>query len=226
MSRLVILVEGDSELSFMQRQIIPALYSRCVGNWSIEPCKIISNVKLHKKGGNISYDYLFNDVSRFSAQKCTVITTFLDFFRLPSNFPGFTSNGCVVDVVEEEMKSDLEARISNLPLFIPYIQKYEFEALLFSNMDGFNYLLDDDEQLSLIKNIIDEFPTPEDINGGQATAPSKRLLSIFNYNKVADSADMLEIIGLDAIYSRCPRFSKWFDKLADIVAQSDRLTAF
>ncbi len=218
--RLIILVEGDSELFFMQRQVIPMLYSRSIGDWSIETCKITSNRKLNKKGGNISYDYLINDVQKFVSQQCSIITTFIDFFRLPTNFPGYTTDGNLIQQVEEAMAADIKSRNPDLVLFIPYIQKYEFEALLFSNMDGFNYLLDDKEQLEKIQRIADTFSTPEDINGGFSTAPSKRLLAIFNYNKVADSADMLEIIGFDAIYSRCPRFSNWFNQLTDALSRS------
>ena len=63
--RMVILVEGESELIFVQQIMIPQLYSACKEGWSIESCKIISNRKLNKKGGNVNYDYLCNDVARF-----------------------------------------------------------------------------------------------------------------------------------------------------------------
>lgn len=51
----------------------------------------------------------------------------------------------------------------------------------------------------------------------QQVIPSKRLLCIFNYNKVADSSEMLTIIGFDTIYSKCPRFSSWFDRLVSVI---------
>ncbi len=85
--RLVILVEGDSELMFIKQQVIPELYARSVGTWSIETCKIITNRKLNKKGGNVNYEYLYNDVARFAAQGCTVITTFLISFVCRKRFP-------------------------------------------------------------------------------------------------------------------------------------------
>ena len=69
--RMVILVEGDSELAFVQRLLIPELYAYAAmgdSNWSIETCKIVSNRKMNKKGGNINYEYLCNDVGRFTAQ--------------------------------------------------------------------------------------------------------------------------------------------------------------
>lgn len=44
--RMVILVEGDSELAFIQRMLIPQLYARSeakgISGWSIETCKIIT----------------------------------------------------------------------------------------------------------------------------------------------------------------------------------------
>ena len=54
--RLVILVEGDSEVKLMNRLIIPKLYEHIVNigitmPWSIEVCKIITNRNLNKKGG-------------------------------------------------------------------------------------------------------------------------------------------------------------------------------
>jgi len=57
---------------------------------------------------------------------------------------------------------------------IPYIQKYEFEALMFSKIDGFEIVMDDDKQLREIRNTIAEFPNPEDINSLPQKTPSKR----------------------------------------------------
>lgn len=216
--RLVILVEGDSELMFIKQHVIPELYVHSTGTWSIETCKIITNRKFNKKGGNINYEYLYNDVARFAAQGCTVITTFLDFFRLPISFPGYTTDGKLIHKVEAAMEADMRKRIPTLPLFVPYIQKYEFEALLFSSMEGFYYLLDEDSQLRRIEEILSEFPCPEDINGGATTAPSKRLMAIFNYDKTADSSDILELIGFNTIYSQCPRFASWFDSLVNVIS--------
>lgn len=216
--RLVILVEGDSELKLMNGLVIPELYKRmsckhCSSEWSLESCKIVTNRQLNKKGGNINYEYLKNDVERFASQGCSVITTFLDFFRLPVTFPGYSADGNLIDTIEKAMEKNLRECIVNLPRFIPYIQKFEYEALLFSDLVGFEYLLDEQEQLDAIKKIIDQYPNPEEINGGSTTAPSKRLLNIFEYNKTSDSYEVLTMIGFDNIYKKCPRFRGWFDLL-------------
>lgn len=221
--RLVILVEGDSELGLMNNIIIPQLYKyitnkNIMTSWSIEACKIITNRNLNKKGGNVNYEYLKNDIKRFASQGVAIITTFLDFFRLPTSFPGYTTNGNDIEQVETAMSKDLKSSIPNLKRFIPYIQKYEYEALLFSGMEGFEILIDDEEKLSQIQAINDEYPNPEDINGGAETSPSKRLMKIFNYHKVGDGEDILEILGFDKVYNKCPRFAQWYDSLLECLS--------
>lgn len=218
--RLVILVEGDSEMKLMNRLIIPKLYEYITNEkittpWSLEVCKIVTNRQLNKKGGNVNYEYLKNNIKSFASQGASIITTFFDFFRLPTSFPRYTTDGNAIDAVESAMQEDVKTSVSNLQTFIPYIQKYEFEALLFSGIEGFEFLIDDEESLAQIKSINDEYPNPEDINGGAETSPSKRLMKIFDYHKVGDSEDIIEILGFDRIYNKCPRFAQWYDSLTN-----------
>ncbi len=53
---------------------------------------IITNRKQHKKGGVASYGKFKNEITRTLAQGNVIITTLIDFFRLPSDFPEFTSD--------------------------------------------------------------------------------------------------------------------------------------
>lgn len=221
MKRLIILVEGDSEIILMNKIVIPYLYGvlGTCGNtevgFSIEAVKITTNRTLNKKGGNVSYTYLVNEINRFVSQGCTLITTFFDFFRLPADFPGYTTDGSRVDEIEKAVELDMKGKIPALPDFFPYIQMYEFEALLFSGIEGFELILDDEAQLKKIQEIIDEYENPEKINGGKDSAPSKRLAKIYNYDKTADSELILEMLGLDVIFGKCPRFSKWLEDLGN-----------
>ena len=221
MKRVIILVEGDSEIILMNELVIPFLYQvlytcgKAEVECSIEVAKITTNKTLNKKGGNISYVHLVNEINRFVSQGCTLITTFFDFFRLPTDFPGYTKAGNRVDEIEKAVALDMKSRIPALPEFLPYIQMHEFEALLFSGIEGFELVLDEESQLKKIQEIMDEYDNPEDINGGTNTAPSKRLTQIYNYDKTADSELILEMLGLDVIYSKCPRFSNWLDELGN-----------
>ena len=56
--------------------------------------------------------------------------------------------------------------------FFPYIQKHEFETLLFADISAFKQLCTDKEYAK-IQAIIREFPHIEDINHGISTAHLK-----------------------------------------------------
>lgn len=86
---------------------------------------------------------------------------------------------------------------------------------MFTNMDGFNIVVDDEESLRELQHIMDSYPTPEDINGGEETAPSKRLMHIFPYEKTTDGEMILEALCIDDIRTRCPRFNEWMTKLEE-----------
>lgn len=211
MKRLVFLVEGDTEAILINKLVIPHLYSLGFTN-VMNAQKIVTNAKLNKKGGNVSFQYLENDVKRVTAQGDVIVTTFLDFFRLPVDFPGFTNDPSRIDAIEEETRSVL-SKYGNV---YPYIQKYEMEALMFASMDGFDLVVEDEKVKTDLRAIVDSI-APEDINGGRDTAPSKRLEKYFNYDKVADGEIILEMIGLERIRERCPRFDQWITKIEKLL---------
>ncbi|MEG2243767.1 MAG: DUF4276 family protein, partial [Muribaculaceae bacterium] len=97
--------------------------------------------------------------------------------------------------------------------FIPYIQLHEFEALLFSNNNGFEYFYD--EIISSQTNkIINQYRNPEDINTTPNGAPSKRILAIKkDYDKVIEGNLIAMEVGINSILKECPRFKSWIDNL-------------
>ena len=51
---------------------------------------------------------------------------------------------------------------------IPYVQQYEFEGLLFSDVDAFANAIDaSEESIKKLLHVRKKFSTPEDINGQQ-----------------------------------------------------------
>ncbi|WP_147162407.1 DUF4276 family protein [Pararhodospirillum oryzae] len=60
------------------------------------------------------------------------------------------------------------------------------------------------------------YSTPEDINDGTHTAPSKRLKGIFppgTYSKAEHGPLIAEAIGIDRMRARCPGFNAWVTHL-------------
>lgn len=217
-NRLIFIVEGDSEVDFVESKLLPYLYSiqgAIEGKWYFNAQKITTNRRRNAKGGNISFEYLRNEVNRASSHGHPWITTFLDFFRLPSDFPEFSTGASDIDRIEEAMAKEL-----SVPNFIPYIQKYEFETLLFTDSDAFIPIIDDDSQLRIITETIQSYMNSEEINGGPETAPSKRLKHIFGYEKVHDSHMILENLTIEQICQHCPRFRTWITRIKEIIRKS------
>lgn len=219
MRRLVFIVEGRSEEQFINRILIPYL-SKKEGLQGIpmHAQQLVTNRKKTVRGGNVSFGKFANDVRNAARSGDVLVTTMIDFFRLPSDFPGYTKDSKKVDAVELAIRQALSPDIPP-SVFLPYVQRHEFETLLFSNMDGFAAVVDDVKALARLENIEQAFVNPEDINGGVETAPSKRLGRIFDYEKASDSFLILSKIPIDVIRAKCPRFNRWLEQLEEGLRQ-------
>ncbi len=213
MKRLVFIVEGDTEIVLVEKLIVPYLV-KLGFTISMHAQTIITNRKQHKKGGVGSYGKYKNEVSNTLAQGDVIVTTLIDFFKLPTDFPVYTPDSTKINEIEDAILADFE----NNPDFVPYIQRHELEALMFSAMDGFDLVIDDVQRRNQIQQIMDDYPNPEDINNLPETAPSKRLKRIFNYDKTGDGQMIFEMIGIEAILDKCPRFANWIETLKQKLA--------
>lgn len=119
-----------------------------------------------------------------------------------------------IKIIEEAFKKNIPDQ-----RFIPYIQLHEFEGLLFSNVDVIDEVLKPyhDSRLQDLRSIKDQFNTPEEINDGIETSPSKRIISLFkSYQKVTHGYQIAQRIGIDAIRRECPHFNEWIVKLGQL----------
>ena len=119
------------------------------------------------------------------------------------------NNSYQIGQIEQAMRDHFESN----PDFLPYIQRHELEALMFSSREGFELVIDDEHGMRQIDQIIEEYPNPEDINNGPDTAPSKRLERIFHYDKVNDGELIFGMLTVEAILEKCPRFSSWIGNI-------------
>lgn len=208
--RLYIVVEGQTEEEFVKSLLAPYFQKE---NIYIYPV-IIHTSKRHK-GGFVNYVHLKNDVNRLlhSQGDDVVVTTFIDYFRCPQ-LPQREKWEVIQNHVKrvEQMECVMSADVSDWR-FIPYIQLHEFEALLFSAIDGFNKYFDKNI-VKQIYAIIGKYDNPEDINSSPEGAPSKRLLRIIQgYDKVMYGNTVALEIGIIKILDKCPRFRKWIGVL-------------
>ena len=215
MRRLVFIVEGKSEGQFINRILIPYLSAKeGLQGIPMHAQQLVTNRKKSIRGGNVSFGKFATDVRNVAHSGDVLVTTMIDFFRLPTDFPGYTTDSQKVDSIEQGIRTALIPEVP-VSLFLPYIQRHEFEALMFSDMNGFSALVDDAKSLAELEKIEQDYSNPEDINGGADTAPSKRLGKIINYEKVPDSFLALSAMSVDAIRAKCPRFNRWVQQLED-----------
>lgn len=212
MKRLYIVVEGHAEQEFVNEILRPYLNS--FGLYDVTP--VLIHTSKTGKGGFVNYDHLNNTVVPLLRTKGNdiVVTTFIDYFRIPTNTPHYEeciklgSNKDIVVKLEQCIDENINDR-----RFFSYIQLHEFEALLFSNNNGFKEYFTE-EQAKLTNAIVNEFDNPEDINTRPQHAPSKRILSIKeNYNKPIEGNLIAIEIGINDIIKRCPRFAMWVNEL-------------
>jgi hypothetical protein len=177
MKRLIIIVEGQTEKEFVEKSLRDYFF-----RYEIYDVRaIMIQTSKGNKGGFVNYDHLKNDITNLlKSEKDIVVSMFVDFFRIPTNFPNFelsqskSITDARIEVLLEGISNDI-----NDERFIPYIQKHEFESLLFSSDEGFSNWFENEWIINELNTIINHYPNPEEINTGSDTAPSKRIIKIF-----------------------------------------------
>ncbi len=103
--------------------------------------------------------------------------------------------------------------------FIPFIQMYEFEALLFSDPVAFAKGIGKQSLENDFERIVGEFPTPEHINDSPKTAPSKRIEQlVLGYEKpIMDNLAAMEV-GLTVMRQKCHLFNNWLERLENLAS--------
>jgi Domain of unknown function (DUF4276) len=219
MVRLYLFAEGQTEETFANKLLMPHLGNLDVFLVPLMVCHARRRGRPHR-GGIRNYEPMKNDVLRFLAQekaRDVFFTTMIDLYALPSRFPRqheadrFRRDPFQrVEFLEKAFADDL-----NDPRFIPYIQLHEYEAILFSDPTGFRFVYDHHEaQIAELQTIADGHTSPELIDDGPQSAPSKRIIDKFpDYAKPTMGPEVAERIGLDAIRSKCPHFHAWLSRL-------------
>ena len=215
MIRLAISVEGRTEEEFVRQVLADYLRRR-----NVEPTPVLLGRarSTGQGGGNVTVERLTQDMVRLYPD-FNAVTSLVDFY-------GFKDKGSrTVDELEEYLHEQIGNRIArswNETRVFPYVQKYEFEGLLFSDVSAFARVGDIGmpKNVEELRNARSQFPTPEDINDNRDTAPSKRIEKVIpQYQKVVHGPLLAEEIGLDTIRAECPRFDAWVARMESLASR-------
>lgn len=219
MRAIYIICEGQSEEEFVNTILRPHFNN--YGIYDVRPI-LMSTSKGHK-GGDVKFDRLkFNIEKLLNREHDVIVTTFIDYFRLKTDFPEFevaqqkNNKYERVNILEQAIAAKI-----NHPRFTPYIQLHEFEGLLFSSDVGFECLTDiPTKNLNVLKAAVLEKNNPEELNDGELTAPSKRLEQLipgFDKNKPFYGGIIAEFNTIRPVLERCTRFNNWVQTLIEKV---------
>jgi hypothetical protein len=227
MPRLYLFAEGATELTFADTLLKPHLAH--FGMY-LHPPVLIAHAKkkgrVHRGGGR-KYVPMKNDIQRFLLQekgRDVFFTTMIDLYAIHREFPALDDVEKLrhlpkqrVEALEQAFAEDIgDAR------FVPYLQLHEFEAYLFSDPSSFRYFYDHHEkQIEALLAIANQYATPELIDDGPHTAPSKRIvaeLPDYEDAKAAVGPQVAELIGLEVIRGKCPHFASWLARLEKLGA--------
>ena len=169
-----------------------------------------------------SYGHLKKDILRAIHEQHVLVTTLIDYYALPSDFPKYAIARAIrdkqaqVEFLERSILEDIHGSDYGTNLF-PYIQLHEFEALVFTGMKGFEKIFSaEDADFDELQRVLDGHENPEDINDGKETAPSKRLKKLVrSYNKVVDGNRIIEFNGIEILLEKCPRFRNWVQSIVN-----------
>lgn len=221
MRRINILVEGVSEQEFVRRILAP---------WFLKEQILVLGIPLRKGGGGkgfSNFEHFKNNVKPLLHEKDEpIISTFVDLYRFPVQSGDPTEEQALkacsaLPTAEakiegfEQLLTDAVEKIKPTANFVPYVQMHEFEALIFSNAAVLDI---EDERIAQKMMEVSAAIEPEEINTTENGHPAKRLELIFEqykrkYNKGADAVDYLELIGIEVIMEKCPRFRNWLERL-------------
>ena len=188
MVRLAVIVEGFTEKEFVNQILAPYLYRRSV--YAYAP-----NLQ-----GNVSQSAVLAEMRRL-ANKYDFVTTMVDCY----GFKGRKQR--TADEIESEIANSCSEHSRKM---IPYLQRYEFEALLFADESAIARCLNLNS--SQRKKLNDSGLPPEEIN--HQLPPSARIKRVCSgYQKILKGVEIAETIGLPAIMAKCPKFAEWVREL-------------
>ncbi len=169
-------------------------------------------------GGISGWQKVHREIRDLLRDNSACVTTMLDLYALPNDFPGFTS----VEIKDPRVRAtEVESAMREVfaagEKFRPYVQVHEFEALIFAGPEVAAQRADDERVGIAIEEAVRQAGEPELVNDNPSTAPSKRLKAVWpGYVKTLDGVNIASAIGLNRLRSTCPHFGSWIDWLESL----------
>ncbi|AKX54394.1 hypothetical protein AKN90_00635 [Thiopseudomonas alkaliphila] len=222
MIRVHVICEGQTEEMFVKELLQPEFSAKSI---YLNPMLV---GKPGHKGGNFKFERLLTDVrNHLLSDRSSYCTTFFDFYGLPASFSGksVATNLADIESKAETVRAALCQALAEklgeevMRRFIPFVQMYEFEALLFSDPAAFAKGIDREHLIQSLTKIAEQFVSPEHINNSPQTAPSKRIEALISdYEKPLMGTLAALEVGIRVMREKCLLFNAWLTQLEQLSA--------
>jgi hypothetical protein len=220
--RALILVEGQTEERFVKDVLGPSFWDREL--FFSATILVTKRVKdgPNFKGGVTNFAKFRNDTQRLlNSAGGALVTTMLDYYRLPSDFPGMDTRPATGTSYQrvEHVESEVARFFGSPGNFIPFLALHEFEAWLFSSPSELPRVMTEPHKEPPFAAIRGGVATPEHINERPQFAPSKQIEGLFPaYKKTLHGPTAAGRIGLAQIRAECPHFRQWIERIEAFAA--------
>lgn len=219
MREVIVFAEGPTEERFIKQVVAPALHGLQI---YLKPRLL--HTSQSGRGGALSIDrFLLNARNTLRQNPDAVLSSFIDLYGLDTNFPGFQDSKKLVNVhqrvalLEQALHDAVVEHVGcRADRFLPHIQPYEYEGLLFSDVNALAATEPTwGKALSALRRVRESFDSPEHINDGYETKPSRRLEDLLHpkYKKTTHGPRAAARISLETIERECAHFQGWMNRL-------------
>lgn len=212
--------EGQTEETFVRDVLAEELLDKDI---VLDP-RLIPTSK-SASGGALNWDRVRLFLRNTLRQRGdTYVTTFFDLYGLETRFPGYAEASRLVDPTERALAIEKGVHAAVIQeagcrddRFIPHIQPYEFESLLFSDVEALPRLeVEWQAYLEPLRTLRRAALSPEHINDGQRTHPSAQLRAMLlqpPYDKRLHGPSLAGRIGIPRIRAECAHFGAWLSRI-------------
>lgn len=223
MTRLLVIVEGRTEIRFVYEVLAPHLYAH---DYTVVAARLMGMAhQSSRRGGVKAWASVLQDiVNKLREDRGLIVSTMVDYYGMPRDWPGRavvppsgTTPSQIAEPIEQGMQDAVVGEMGSgfdASRFVPYVMMHEFEAMLFSDCSKLAEVIGQPALEPRLQAIRNGFDTPEDIDDSPDSAPSKRIEGLIGrYQKPYMGTAAALAIRLAIIRRECPHFAGWVERL-------------
>jgi hypothetical protein len=222
MVRLYFYVEGQTEQEYVRRVLTTHLWTAGV---QVMGAVLAATGRKHgheSRGGVIRYEPMRRDLGNLLRQHAGAdvrFTTMFDLYGLHGDFPGWEGAEKQRHLPRERVVTLEKAFAADVadPRFLAHLQLHEFETFLLCDPSYLEFFCDEPAAgIAALRAAVEEKKSPELVNDGDTTAPSKRIIAHFpEYKRLKTTAgvEWAQCVDLAIVRQLCPHFDNWLKAL-------------